>query len=313
MEVVAGAAEKGCGPSQVEHQHVAGSELRRLTPDDGNALPSRHQVDLVHLVVPVGLVHTAISLVSTPYCLESSKDPARHGSRHDPRRRPRLDHHLDYGYRVGEGSAEKAPKDDRELSMSVELSSGELLDRVGLPGAELAASYKRTWDRQGSRFLTRALQYAGTDEAGIAARIDRDHRFGSVLAAAGQQATVVGDELMQDWLARLVAAAFADDAKVDTVAFLVNMIAQLEPVHLRALRETSKPLRRSEALERVGVEMPVYRAALLRLESLGLVEESHPSPPPEPRWSGRPSWTRTPLGDQLLNLCEQAQPPTPQD
>jgi hypothetical protein len=194
------------------------------------------------------------------------------------------------------------PKDDRELSFALEVSSGELLERHGLPSAKLATTYTRKWEHRGRGFFRKAVEYAGTDEDGLVDRVGADDTFADALATAGQKATLSGDEVMHDWLARLVAAAFNDDAKVDTVAFLIGIVAQLEPVHLRELRDLARPLRSpwpvwvevgEGVLERHLAEKDLQAAVMLRLASFGLVENK------------KAGWRAQSLGKQLVDLCEQ--------
>jgi hypothetical protein len=203
---------------------------------------------------------------------------------------------------MAEGSEEVVPKDDREVSFALEVSTGEMLASHGLPSAKLSTTYTRRWRHRGQRFFERTLKYAGTDENGLTGRIESDEPFADTIAAAGQRAILVGDEKMQDWLARLVAAAFRDDARVDTAAFLINLLTQLEPVHLRALR-TLWPLqgKHYSPEDGVGAESRVYEAALLRLASLGLVEEKASQTASR---SNRRTWAPTTLGIEMLELCE---------
>ena len=87
--------------------------------------------------------------------------------------------------------------------------------------------------------MAQASEYAGADGDELAERVDEDGQFADVLAAAAEKAVSVGDELMRESLARLVAAAFRDDAATDKIAFLIGMATQLDPIHLRVLKSLS--------------------------------------------------------------------------
>jgi hypothetical protein len=207
-----------------------------------------------------------------------------------------------------DGSGSPVAKDERELSIGLELGTGALL-----PGGKLSFTFRRLWDERGKQFLAQTSDYAGADEEALADRVAESKRFGDLLAAAGRKAMSVHDVTLTDWLARLVAAAFRDDAKIDTAAFLVDTLAQLEPVHLRVLltvRMWSNTGKRTEVrlAREVGAEPAVVAAATARLESLGLLQSG--------RTGAETSYgdlERDPervvqvsnLGNRLLKLCEE--------
>jgi hypothetical protein len=66
-----------------------------------------------------------------------------------------------------------------------------------------------------------------------------DETFGDMFVTAGRRAIDAADPDLRDTLARLVAAAFGDDARIETVSFLLGLVIQLEPVHLRVRRAVS--------------------------------------------------------------------------
>jgi hypothetical protein len=56
-----------------------------------------------------------------------------------------------------------------------------------------------------------------------------------VLATAAERAQQCGDTEYRDTLARLVAAALIDPARLDPVAYYITRLVQLEPIHIRIL------------------------------------------------------------------------------
>jgi hypothetical protein len=132
------------------------------------------------------------------------------------------------------GSGDLVPRDKREIDFGVEVGTGAIL-----PGGKLTFGFRRKWDHRGAAFLDRIEGYADADEDALVQRVDKDDRFADVLSAAAQKAIQVGDEEILDWLARLVAGAFLDDAKVDEIAFMVDLLAQLSPVHAGRRRRRS--------------------------------------------------------------------------
>jgi hypothetical protein len=203
-------------------------------------------------------------------------------------------------------SAGLAPKDDRKVTAALELGTGELISHW-IAGGKLSLSFERNYQRRSRRFVDRTLEFADTDEDRLVDRVSADERFADVVAAAGRKAISTSDEPMQDWLARLVAAAFLDDARVDEVAFLVHLLTQMEPVHLRVLQvlpdQVSAEGELAAISTRVDLEPGLTLAALAHLEAVGVGEDHTPG-------GGRPkdqhSWWITRAGQALLKYAQDA-------
>ena len=206
-------------------------------------------------------------------------------------------------------SGDLVPKDEREVSFGLEVGTGAVL-----PGGKLTFGFRRKWNHRGAQFLERVKDYADTDEDELVRRVEDDARFADALGAAAQRAVLVGDGMMQDWLARLVAAAFNDDAKVDSIAFLVNLLAQLEPVHLRLVKGLSdNPPETDGQTPRVlstavHADAMLIVAAMQRLSSLHLAKMAEMALIPHD--DAERAWTLTTMGIQMLELCEQELPST---
>lgn len=66
---------------------------------------------------------------------------------------------------------------------------------------------------------------------------------------------------------------------METVAFMVDVVAQLDPIHLRVLRICGRPLRAGARPEdKVGASRQVILAAFARLGSLGLAQDKSARP-----------------------------------
>jgi hypothetical protein len=196
-----------------------------------------------------------------------------------------------------DGSADLVSRDEREVNFSVELGTG-----VVLPGGKLTLSYGRKWDHRGRRFLNAVEGYADANEDELVQRIEEDGRFGDLLAVAAQKVVLIGDDEIQDWLARLVAGAFLDDAKVDEIAFLIDLLAHLSPAHLRVMRGVVDlpPLSRQDIEAQLNMPPALVQAAVARLEADGLIAA--------PRAGGfgspTPEYQLTDLGKTMLSHCE---------
>jgi hypothetical protein len=184
--------------------------------------------------------------------------------------------------------------------------------------ATLRAAYTRRWEKRSKEFVEKTAGYVGVTEQAIFDRAETDEAFGDVFIAAGSRVTHTSDAELQDVFARLAAAAFLDDARVDAMSFQLQLVRQLEPVHLRVLRAvdqadgTPEYSRGTDDITRtVNADPGIASAALYRLESLGLVENkayARGGPP----GAGRPLvdvWGTTGLGGELLALTQGNAPP----
>ena len=192
-------------------------------------------------------------------------------------------------------SAPLVPRDEREFGIGLELGTGAVL-----PGGKLNLTYRRKWDYRGDQFRERVEDYADADEDELVQRVEQDERYADTLATAARKAITTGDETTHDWLARLLAAAYQDDSKVETVAFMIDVLAQLDPIHLQVLRRWGRPLRagaQPRTEDEVGASRQVILAALARLESLGLVQDE--SATPISGGLGNPAGQRRQVGQDL--------------
>jgi hypothetical protein len=206
--------------------------------------------------------------------------------------------------------ADLAPKDERKFSVGLELGTGALL-----PGGKLSITYERLWEGRVRQLLTEASEYAGVGEDMLADHAAENRRFADLFAAAGRKAISAHDGMLRDWLARLVAAAFADDAKIDGLSFMVDLLAQLEPVHLRLLRAVGRlslqeggSFSAGRLEEQVPADAGVVSAALQRLGSLGLLDDDRGRGGPM-AFGGTPAgqgFSLTQIGRELLKRCEEA-------
>jgi hypothetical protein len=187
--------------------------------------------------------------------------------------------------------------------------------------ATLRVAYARRWEKRGKAFVENTAEYADTTEDALFQRAQADEAYGDVFMSAGRGATETSDVDLQDVFARLAAAAFGDDAKVDTVSYMLGLVEQLAPVHLRLLRELDQLdhgrrldavyLRTTGALMR-NADPGVVPAALFRLEGLGLVERAifvtqGPAVSIRDR-AQQDQWWVSPLGRELLVLTQESAP-----
>ncbi len=197
--------------------------------------------------------------------------------------------------------------------VSLDASAPEWLSELGF---KVGASYKYRRESRLKRLLEDAAGYADTSEEAIGERAASEEGFGDVFLTAGQQAIDMGDSGLRDALARLVAAAFQDDARIETVSFLLGLVDQLEPVHLRVMaalvdlaeQDPGTPPLTVMVEAKVNADAGLTTAALVRLQSLGLVadEDTGQTGPPGAGVRLRPQWSLTDLGRQLLTLGRRA-------
>ena len=197
----------------------------------------------------------------------------------------------------------------REHEFKVEASTPEWLAALG---ASVKASYAYRRITRGGQLIEDAARHAHVDAGTIGQRAIDDEGFGDVLLTAGERAITTGDPELRDTLARLVAAAFNDDAPIETVSFLLEQVAQLEPAHLRVLRAVSllphtdgeSPPYTVVVERRVNADPGLAAASLPRLAALGLVvdEGVGRSGPVGAPLRARSEWALTELGRQLLQM-----------
>jgi len=136
------------------------------------------------------------------------------------------------------------PYDDREVSAELEVHTPNWL-----PGAKLKTGFQRKWNRV-DRFFDGVADASGLTHEELEDRISQGDEITDLVITAGQRAAEKGNHAYSDLLARLVAAALIDDAKVDPISYLMDRIVQLDPVHLRIL----ETLRAAEIADRAMME-----------------------------------------------------------
>ncbi len=116
------------------------------------------------------------------------------------------------------------PRDERQFETSF---------KVQVPGVMLNLSFKRIWDNRADRFATDTATTAGMTLEDLDERISSGGPIANIYLTAGRKAWESGDHYLNDVLARLVAAALLDDARIDTMAYVIDRIVKLEPIHIR--------------------------------------------------------------------------------
>lgn len=177
-------------------------------------------------------------------------------------------------------------------------------DWLGQFGLKLGGSYAYTRESRVKQLVDDAAAYASTDEDGIADRASGDAEFGDILLRAGRRASETADPGLRDVLARLVAGAFEDDARVGTWHYLLGLAtSQLEPVHLRVISaiDPAGESQTAEVENQVNADPGLTSASLSRLQSIGLVSTE------DGRGYGSPArgWQLTDLGRKLVELVEE--------
>ncbi|WP_157743129.1 hypothetical protein [Micromonospora coriariae] len=214
------------------------------------------------------------------------------------------------------------PESNKEHEFSIELSTPDWLAPIA-PALKVGYTHRRQ-DR-GRRFIEDSARHAGVEPGEMLSWSSENELFADAFTAAGEKSIATGDPHLRGALARLVAAAFKDDARIETVSFMISLTTQLEPVHLRILKileEISNVVNRPKsntALVKRGAQVPeiaesaaaewsVVLAALVRLQSMGLVNKS-PSGVPETLDQktilSLLEWQTTNLGVELLALCDE--------
>lgn len=131
-----------------------------------------------------------------------------------------------------DGAHSEVPRDEREFSASIELQSPT---SPFLPGLKTSLSFRRLWDRQAKDFAQQTAEAAGIGFEGLGDELSNNGAVAKLYATAGNKAAHGGDPYLNDILARLVASALLDPAMVDPVAYVVDRIVKLEPIHIRIL------------------------------------------------------------------------------
>lgn len=199
----------------------------------------------------------------------------------------------------------------------------EIAGEVGLPfTAKLSVRFKRRWTDRANELIEDVSRETGLDVPQLEERMERDERLESTMLEAVAKAGRVADPQYREALARVVAAAFADDAKVDEVEQLAAQLMTLDAFALRVLveayrRHDQKPVTFAgfsidtyRAQKVLDVDSTVIAASLARLAGLGFVANGLTMPDiskglAEPGTGGQEYWRTTRWGLRALELCNR--------
>ncbi|MFC7360639.1 hypothetical protein [Nocardioides astragali] len=190
---------------------------------------------------------------------------------------------------------------------------------VSLPfTAKASVRYKRRWEARTKQFLTDTCASAGLSPEAIEAQMIDDERLDDLVLDGINKAARVSDPEYRETLARVVAAAFSDEARIDEVEQLAGQLVTFDAFALRVLRQAYTGY--SGLAPYPGIDISVWSiahamateeapitGALARLAGLGLVNGS-----PSPEHIGkllaqalpqRDYWTTTAWGARAIELC----------
>lgn len=174
---------------------------------------------------------------------------------------------------------------ENEASVGIELGVGG----GAVPAsAKLAISLKRGWNRRGREVLDLASTVVDSDD--LARRLLEAPEVEVLLTRAVNAAAASSLASKRRLLARVVQAAILDDAAIDQSTLIVDVLEQVDAVHIRCLEAIARAeLESKEAGEwefaAAGAEKPAnarvqdaadgYPAPIIkRLETLGLADAS---------------------------------------
>lgn len=123
-------------------------------------------------------------------------------------------------------------RDERELRAALAVRTPEY---NWLPSLTVDLVARRLWDKRQERFVQSVVEATRIAFQELQERIDSADGLTDVAITAARRAGERGNTEYIDTLARLVAAAFLDSARIDTIAYIVDRIVKLEPIHLRLL------------------------------------------------------------------------------
>jgi hypothetical protein len=197
----------------------------------------------------------------------------------------------------------------------------EIAGEVGLPfTAKLSVRFKRRWTDRANKLIEDVSHETGLDALQLEDRMEQDERLESTMLEAVAMAGRVPDRQYREALARVVAAAFEDEAKVDEIEQLAAQLMALDAFALRVLVEAYQghdrkpvtfpgfsidPYRAQKAL---GVDSTAIAASLARLAGLGFVASGLTMPDVsrgllESGTGGQEYWRTTRWGLRALELC----------
>jgi hypothetical protein len=120
-------------------------------------------------------------------------------------------------------------------------SEVEVAGEVGTPfwsplSAKLSLKMRHTWQHREAQYVDGVAASSGLSRDELEQACLGDEVAADVFYSGGRRALGVADDEYRSALARLVAAAFFDEAKIQEVVLLTSQLIQLEPAHLRLLR-----------------------------------------------------------------------------
>lgn len=212
--------------------------------------------------------------------------------------------------------------DERELTSSVEIG----VAKYAPVHATLKFELRRRWEERSAGLLKSAGDLAGLSPAEMEARLRQDEDLADLVFAATERSRYTASSAYRTDLATLVSAAFRDAALVEPVAYLTNLVIQLEPADLRALKtlgttDSAQPMKGLEphtyprgvqvsteqVADGVSLDITLAAAALSRLESSGF---AYTRPAKDRKFAqtraqdDKRLWSITPLGARAIALCE---------
>jgi hypothetical protein len=119
-------------------------------------------------------------------------------------------------------------KDEREISINVEVGTGALL-----PGGKIALGFKRAWQKRGENYLRSVSAIAECSPDDVIDVVAQGGAFTDVFGDGIEAIVKHSDEAYSNTFAHFVACALNDPAKVDVSAFLIERFCELRPPHIR--------------------------------------------------------------------------------
>jgi len=122
------------------------------------------------------------------------------------------------------------PKDDRELSVGVEVGTPAFM-----PGGKVSMAFKRSWAHRANRYLEEVAVAANKTPDTVIDAIAIGDGFHDIFASGMRAAIDNGDASARHTFARLVATALKDDTKIDEVSLLLDAFSALPAPEMRFL------------------------------------------------------------------------------
>lgn len=194
------------------------------------------------------------------------------------------------------------PRDEREFKAQFAIQTPSWL-----PGANASVDYRRLWDRRRHEdLISSTARKASISERELVDRLEHGDQAIECFVAAGENYANNGSEFVRDTFASLLAAALLDEAKVDSISYLMARLRGLEPIHIRIianLPDTRIPLDIDRIAQACHAHEGIVHDALKKLADLGFVKRVASSEPSQSRTFGRQpgietesTWETEPVG-----------------